>query len=145
MDYEDARQALEDADWYPGGRRSVRTLMADLAAFDQMAARHELPDEQAPAIWYSFVQEMHRQADFYERELIRYLRWERDPDEPMTWAAIAETVEANLSSRQAAHAKWKRLLDGPGRPGGYARRAAGSAGRGGWPKGRPRKSDQPTK
>jgi hypothetical protein len=131
MDYEDARQALEDAEWYPVGRRSVRTLMADLEAFDQMAERHELPDEEAPAIWYSFVQEMRRQADFYERELIRYLRWERDPDEPMTWAAIAETVEANLSSRQAAHAKWKRLVDGD-------RRAAGSAGRGGWPKGRKR-------
>jgi hypothetical protein len=131
VDYEDARQALEDADWYPAGRWSARTLMADLAALDQMAKRGELPDGEAPAIWYAFVQEMHRQADFYERELIRYLRWERDPAEPMTWAAIAETVEANLSSRQAAHAKWKRLVDGD-------RREAGSAGRGGWPRGRRR-------
>jgi hypothetical protein len=32
----------------------------------------------------------------------------------MTWAQVADAVQAQLSSRQAAQAKWKRLVD-PGR------------------------------
>jgi hypothetical protein len=32
----------------------------------------------------------------------------------MPWAQVADAVQAQLSSRQAAQAKWKRLVD-PGR------------------------------
>jgi hypothetical protein len=55
------------------------------------------------------VQELRRLADYYERDLIRQLR-----SDGMTWAQVAESVQAQLSSRQAAQAKWKRLID-PGR------------------------------
>ncbi|MEJ3657899.1 hypothetical protein WEH80_33535 [Actinomycetes bacterium KLBMP 9759] len=61
------------------------------------------------AAWYAIVQEMRRQADYYERDLIRRLR-----SDGLTWAKVAEAVQAQLSSRQAAQAKWKRLID-PGR------------------------------
>jgi len=52
---------------------------------------------------------MRRLADYYERDLIRKLR-----ADGMTWAQVADAVQAQLSSRQAAQAKWKRLVD-PGR------------------------------
>ena len=45
-------------------------------------------------------------ADYYERDLIRQLR-----SDGMTWAQVADAVQAQLSSRQAAQAKWKRLID----------------------------------
>jgi hypothetical protein len=52
------------------------------------------------------VQELRRLADYYERDLIRQLR-----SDGMTWAQVADAVQAQLSSRQAAQAKWKRLID----------------------------------
>jgi hypothetical protein len=52
---------------------------------------------------------MRRLADYYERDLIRKLR-----SDGMTWAQVADAVQAQLSSRQAAQGKWKRLVD-PGR------------------------------
>ena len=52
---------------------------------------------------------MRRLADYYERDLIRKLR-----SDGLTWAKVADAVQAQLSSRQAAQAKWKRLID-PGR------------------------------
>ena len=58
------------------------------------------------AAWYAMVQELRRLADYYERDLIRQLR-----KDGLTWAQVADAVEAQLSSRQAAHAKWKRLID----------------------------------
>lgn len=74
------------------------------------------------------VQQMREQADYYERGLIRYLKY----DLGLTWGQVAETVNANLNSRQAAQAKWKRLLNEHGT------RQYGGAGRGGWPSGRSR-------
>jgi hypothetical protein len=61
------------------------------------------------AAWYAMVQELRRLADYYERDLIRQLR-----SDGMTWAQVADAVQAQLNSRQAAQAKWKRLID-PGR------------------------------
>lgn len=61
------------------------------------------------AAWYALVGEMRRLADYYERDLIRRLR-----SDGLTWAQVADAVQAQLGSRQAAHAKWKRLID-PGR------------------------------
>jgi hypothetical protein len=81
----------------------------------------------AAAAWYALVHEMRRLADYYERDLIRKLR-----ADGMTWAQVADAVQAQLSSRQAAQAKWKRLVD-PGR-----RITTGDMRRGG------RRPDQPS-
>lgn len=70
------------------------------------------------AAWYAMVQELRRLADYYERDLIRQLR-----SDWMTWAQVADAVQAQLNSRQAAQAKWKRLID----PGGASRPATCSA------------------
>lgn len=96
----------------------------------------DLQQEHA-AEWYGRVQEMRNMADYYERSLIRYLKYTVG----LTWQQIAEVVNANLSSRQAAQAKWRRLAPLPDQP---ERRRAGSSGRGGWPKGRPRRADDET-
>src|SRR5690242_16189463 len=93
-----------------------------LAEWQEQAKRGEFPVEKA-AEWYARVQEMRQRADYYERSLIRHLR-----DIGLTWAQVAEVVNANLGSRQAAQAKWKRLVDGD-------RRKYGAAGQGGYPKG----------
>ncbi len=95
---------------------------------------HSFPVDTAPA-FYERVQQLRELADYYELALIRYLKY----DQGLTWAEVAEAVAANLSNRQAAHAKWKRLIDSE-------RRHAGSPGRGGWPKGKPRSraTDQQT-
>lgn len=97
-----------------------------LAEWQAEAKDGDFPTERA-AEWYARVQAMRDRADYYERGLIRHLKYGLG----LTWAQVAEVVNANLSSRQAAQAKWKRLV-------GPERRAPGSAGRGGWPKGRPR-------
>ena len=81
----------------------------------------------AAAEWYARVQEMRQRADYYERGLIRYLKY----DLGLTWQQVAEVVNANLNSRQAAQAKWKRLLK-------EDTRQYGGPGRGGWPRGRKR-------
>jgi hypothetical protein len=98
-----------------------------LADFQRRMQAGGFPSGSA-AEWYGLVQRMRQRADYFERALIRHLKY----DLGMTWAQVAEAVDANLSSRQAAQAKWKRLIDDE-------RWKPGSAGRGGWPKGRPRK------
>jgi hypothetical protein len=64
----------------------------------------------------------------------------------MTWAQVADAVQAQLSSRQAAQAKWKRLIDpnrrvttGNMQRGG--RRKQGSAGGAAGPRPAPEPSD----
>jgi hypothetical protein len=79
-----------------------------LAAWQTEARAGNFPLEHA-GDWYARVQEMRERADYYERSLIRYLR---DKDGMnLTWAQVAEVVNANLASRQAAQVKWKRLVD----------------------------------
>jgi hypothetical protein len=58
---------------------------------------------------YAAIEALRRQADKYERELIRSLRWDSKGDVLRTWAQVAELVNAQLGSRQAAHARWGRL------------------------------------
>ncbi len=58
---------------------------------------------------YRLIEEMRRTADKYERDLIRSLRWNSDGKVARTWAQVAEAVDAQLGSRQAAHARWGRL------------------------------------
>lgn len=97
-----------------------------LAEWQRQAQAGDFPTADAAA-WYGRVQEMRERADYYERGLIRHLKWTVG----LTWQQVAEVVNANLSSRQAAYVKWKRLVDDE-------RRTSGSPGRGGWQKGRPR-------
>ena len=105
----------------------IKQVARDLARLARRVDEGEELDEDQAAEWYALVQRLRQSADYYERGLIRQLKH----GQGMTWAAVAEAVDANLNSRQAAYMKWKRLLDGD-------RREAGSAGRGGWPKGKPR-------
>jgi hypothetical protein len=58
---------------------------------------------------YAGIEELRRLADKYERDLIRSLRWDSTGKVVRTWAQVAEVVQAQLGSRQAAHARWGRL------------------------------------
>jgi hypothetical protein len=80
--------------------------------------------------WYERVNAMIERAIYYRRNLARTLHYEHG----LTYGQYAEVINANLSSRQAARAQWKRDIDANRRP-------AGAPGRGGWPKGRKRKPD----
>lgn len=81
-------------------------------------------------VWYQRVQEMRQMADYYERSLLRDLYHERG----MNWREIAEVINANLDSRQAARQKWLRLVSDDEY--GHRRRDAGAPGS--WPRGRRR-------
>jgi hypothetical protein len=78
--------------------------------------------------WYRRANAMHERADYYLRELLRELHYEHG----LTYRQMAEVLNANLSSRQATWAKWKRLID-------PARQKPGQ--RTGWVKGRKRGPD----
>jgi hypothetical protein len=82
----------------------------------------ELTEAEAPAA-YAAIGALRDLADRYERDLIRSLRWDRAGNVLRTWAQVADVVQAQLGSRQAAHARWGRLK---------------SPARGSVPKGRPR-------
>ncbi|RTL68567.1 MAG: hypothetical protein EKK42_10455 [Pseudonocardiaceae bacterium] len=118
--YDEAQRWLAKAGPYPDSGEP--SLVEQLDRLKELAAKDALPHS-GIAVWYALVQEMRRLADYYERDLIRGLR-----SDGMTWAQVAHAVEAQLSSRQAAHAKWKRLID-PGR-----RTTTGDMRRGGRPK-----------
>jgi hypothetical protein len=120
MDYEEAVRWLDRVD--PMIARPDRTVTGRLDRLKEVSAEGGLTRD-AAAAWYAIVGEMRRLADYYERDLIRRLR-----ADGLTWAQVAEAVQAQLSSRQAAQAKWKRLLD-PGR-----RTTTGDMRRGGRPR-----------
>jgi hypothetical protein len=103
--YEEAQRWLERVD--PAITRD-RSITAQLDELKRRSKEGGLTRD-ASAAWYALVQEMRRLADYYERDLIRKLR-----SDGLTWAKVADAVQAQLSSRQAAQAKWKRLID-PGR------------------------------
>jgi hypothetical protein len=90
-----------------------------LARWREEMKSDSFPLETSPA-FYERVQQLRELADFYERALIRHLHFERG----LTWREVAEAVDANLGSRQASHAKWRRLVAPDRRP-------AGAPGRGG--------------
>jgi hypothetical protein len=106
MKYDEAQRWLERAE--PSVTRAARSLTEELETLKRRSTDGPLTRD-AAAAWYAIVHEMHRVADRYERDLIRKLR-----QDGLTWAQVAEAVQAQLSSRQAAQAKWKRLVD-PGR------------------------------
>ncbi len=97
----------------------------DVAGLIARARAGELPEADAPAA-YAAIQALRALADRYERDLIRSLRWDHAGNVIRTWAQVADAVEAQLGSRQAAHARWGRLK---------------SPARGTAPKGRPRQGN----
>ncbi len=105
MKYDEAVRWIERVD--PAVTRD-RSVTAHLEFLKARSTEGPLTDD-AAAAWYAVVGEMRRLADYYERDLIRKLR-----SDGRTWARVADAVQAQLSSRQAAQGKWKRLLD-PGR------------------------------
>jgi hypothetical protein len=121
--FEEAIRWLDRVD--PAIARPDRSITARLDRLKEKSADGGLTRD-AAAAWYAMVQEMRRLADYYERDLIRRLR-----ADGLTWAQVADAVQAQLSSRQAAQAKWKRLLD-PGR-----RTTTGDMRRGGRPRQNP--------
>jgi hypothetical protein len=120
MEYEEAVRWLDRVD--PMIARPDRSVTGRLDRLKEVSADGGLTRD-AAAAWYALVGEMRRLADYYERDLIRRLR-----ADGLTWAQVADAVQAQLSSRQAAQAKWKRLLD-PGR-----RTTTGDMRRGGRPR-----------
>jgi hypothetical protein len=120
MKYEEAVRWLDRVD--PMIARPDRSITGRLDRLKDVSADGGLTRD-AAAAWYALVGEMRRLADYYERDLIRRLR-----ADGLTWAQVADAVQAQLSSRQAAQAKWKRLLD-PGR-----RTTTGDMRRGGRPR-----------
>jgi hypothetical protein len=120
MKYEEAVRWLDRVD--PMIARQDRSITGRLDRLKEVSAEGGLTRD-AAAAWYALVGEMRRLADYYERDLIRRLR-----ADGLTWAQVADAVQAQLSSRQAAQAKWKRLLD-PGR-----RTTTGNMRRGGRPR-----------
>jgi hypothetical protein len=120
MKYEEAVRWLDRVD--PMIARPDRSITGRLDRLKEVSADGGLTRD-AAAAWYALVGEMRRLADYYERDLIRRLR-----ADGLTWAQVADAVQAQLSSRQAAQAKWKRLLD-PGR-----RTTTGDMRRGGRPR-----------
>ncbi|MBC3192021.1 hypothetical protein H7X46_13190 [Pseudonocardia sp. C8] len=103
MNFEEAQRWLERAD--PAIARKRTSLTDQLEDMKQQAADGVLTRD-AAAAWYAIVQELRRRADAYERDLIRTLR-----SDGLTWQQVADAVQAQMSSRQAAQAKWKRLID----------------------------------
>jgi hypothetical protein len=103
MKYEEAVRWLDRVD--PMIARPDRSVTGRLDRLKEVSADGGLTRD-AAAAWYALVGEMRRLADYYERDLIRRLR-----ADGLTWAQVADAVQAQLSSRQAAQAKWKRLLD----------------------------------
>ncbi len=106
MKYEEAQRWLERID--PAVARPKQSITEQLDELKDRARAGAMTHDGAAA-WYALVQEMRRLADYYERDLIRKLR-----SDGLTWAQVADAVQAQLNSRQAAQGKWKRLID-PGR------------------------------
>jgi len=78
---------------------------------ESLVARAKGGDSSASeaAAAYAGIQQLRYLADKYERDLIRALRWDTAGDVVRTWAQVADAVQAQLGSRQAAHARWGRL------------------------------------
>ncbi len=85
-----------------------RPLVEGIEVLTTRAKAGTLPAAEAAAA-YAAIQQLRYLADKYERDLIRSLRWNADGKVIRTWAQVAEAVQAQLGSRQAAHARWGRL------------------------------------
>lgn len=100
-------------------------LSGRLSDDDTKPVRFEVPEierllaDGSPAQVFAAIQALRLQADRYERDLIRSLRWDAQGNVLRTWQQVAELVDAGLASRQAAHQRWGRLK-APGR--GQSRR-----------------------
>lgn len=108
MRYEEAQRWLERAD--PSIAKKRESITEQLDGMKERAADGVLTHDGAAA-WYALVQEMRRLADYYERDLIRTLR-----AGGMTWKEVADAVQAQLSSRQAARPSGNAWSTRPGGP-----------------------------
>lgn len=61
------------------------------------------------ATWVQALDEVRSRADYYERGLIRYLKY----DLKLRWQDVADLL--GLDSRQAAQQRWRRLAPDAGR------------------------------
>jgi len=78
-----------------------------LAVLKAKADAAELTDDDARE-WYRIIVEARRVSDYYERALIRYLKWGRfRPDRGLYWREVAEVL--GVESKQGAHQRWARL------------------------------------
>jgi hypothetical protein len=102
MKFDEAQRWLDRADPQITRDPSITKQLDQLKA----RAKEGTLTRNGAAAWYAMVGELRRLADYYERDLIRQLR-----SDGMTWAQVADAVQAQLNSRQAAQAKWKRLID----------------------------------
>ena len=66
---------------------------------------YEFTNGEAAAL-FRMCEEMRAAADFYERDLLRALKW---GGEGMTWQQVAEAVDGQLGGRQAMQKRWNRL------------------------------------
>ena len=102
MTYPEACRRLDAAGLLPiDGELSPIMLLATLEAAASVGAE---PPE-CPAIRYVIIQHVRYLADYYERNLIRRLKYK----DKMTWEKVAAAVSV-LTTRQAAQQKWKRLI-----------------------------------
>lgn len=108
MTYESVCHRLVASGWELAGDGEPSPLVV-LEHLKALAAAGRLPADGA-AMWYATVHHLRATADRYERDLIRQLKYA----DGLTWEKVAEAVGV-LSTRQAAQAKWKRLID-PERP-----------------------------
>lgn len=104
MDVSDSSELLQ---WIENQIKAFRER-ASVTDSDVAAAAVASTDARV-AQTYAAIQALRAQADRYERELIRSLRWDAHGNVLRTWADVAEVVDAQLGSRQAAHARWGRL------------------------------------
>lgn len=110
MDFSEALRVVQVTEDEVGEHMDVRlaiptevvTALAVLKA--RMAEGSTLDDEEAAAM-YGLVVKMREDCERYERDLIRHLKHEQG----RTWAEVAEVLQGQIGSRQAAQKKWARL------------------------------------
>lgn len=85
------------------------SLLAQLVMLQVRAEAGDLTGDESAAM-YELIGEVREQADYYERALIRSLRWQPGPERAIRykWREIAERV--GVESRQGAHQRWARLI-----------------------------------
>src|SRR5918994_664753 len=84
------------------------SLIDEIESQVSRAKAGSLPTAEVAAT-YAAIEALRAAADRFERDHIRSLRCNADGKVIRTWAQVAEAVQAQLGSRQAAHARWGRL------------------------------------
>lgn len=82
------------------------SIQGQLELLKIRAEQGQLSREEAAA-WYELVGELREVANYYERGLVRYLKY----DAGMKWREVAEVV--GVAGRQGAFQRWRRLIGPP--------------------------------